>query len=70
MGTPLALNDMIFFLGAATMLLMLTSEIMCSYYGRVNVLVEKRRLRSASLFISALFLVAILIGVYSILIQP
>ena len=68
MKLPLSFSDIIFFLGVNATLLLLTSEVIASYYGQINIFVEKKRLRIAALFFCILFIIAAFLGLYKILI--
>ena len=67
MQFPLSLADMTLWLGVTAILLLITSEFISPYYGRVGLLIEKRRLRQIALIFSVLFFLDALIQIYAML---
>jgi hypothetical protein len=47
-----------------TMILLTTSEILSSYYGKIGVRISKKRLRNVALGVSTLFLGTVAIQIY------
>jgi len=48
-------------------ILLITSELISPYYGRMNLPINKRRLKNVSLGLGALFLVTVVIRIVGIL---
>ena len=67
MRLPLSLADMTLWLGITAILLLITSEFISPYYGRIGILIEKRKLRQIASTFSALFLLSALIQIYAML---
>jgi len=61
---PLSFADLTLWLAITSIILLATSELISPYYGRTNLLVEKRRLRSAALTIGIIFILSILVQIY------
>jgi len=67
MRFPLSLADMTLWLGITTLLLLITSEFISPYYGKIGIVIEKRRLRQIAIILGALFLLDALIQIYAML---
>jgi len=48
-------------------ILLITSEMLSPYYGKINVLINKKRLKKAALTFSIIFLTTVAIRIISIL---
>ena len=59
MSFPLGFFDFSLFFGFLAILLLLVSGLRSQYYGRVNILVDKKRLRNASIAMSIVFLATV-----------
>lgn len=64
MPFPLTFSDLTLWLALTSIILLATSELISPYYGRTNLLIEKKRLRTAALTIGILFILAILAQIY------
>lgn len=64
MQFPLSLSDLTLWLAITSIILLATSELISPYYGQTNLLVEKKRLRSAALTTGILFILTILVQIY------
>lgn len=49
MQFPLTFSDISLWLAITAMILLITSELISPYYGRINLLINKGRLRTAAL---------------------
>lgn len=64
MQFPLSGTEIILWLGVTAMLLLAASEFVSQNYGRVNLLIDKKRLRQATLLFTLLFLIYALSHIY------
>ena len=67
MQFPLSFWDISLWLAVTAIILLITSELISPYYGRTNLLVNKKRLKNVSLTVSILFLITVAIRVYGII---
>jgi hypothetical protein len=70
MAFPLNLEDISLLLAVESIVLLVTSELLSPYYGAANLRINKKRLRSASIVMSASFLVTVVIRIAGILLNP
>lgn len=66
---PLSFWDISLWLAYASIILLATSEFL-SYYGTTNLIINRKRLRTAALTLSILFIFTLLMRVYEITIPP
>jgi len=66
MSFPLGLWDISVWLAITSVMLLITSEMLSPYYGRISIYINKRRLRNAALTVSLLFLATVAIKIISI----
>lgn len=67
MNFPLSFSDISLWLAATAIILLITSELVSSYYGKINILIKKRRLKKAALIVSILFLATVIIRIYEMI---
>ena len=67
MNFPLGLWDIGLWLAIASIILLITSEMLSQRYGKINIRLNKKRLRNASLAVSTLFLVTVALRVIDII---
>lgn len=67
---PLGFWDISLLLAITAIILLITSELLSPYYGKVNILVNKKRLKNTTLMVSALFLTTVAIRIASIILTP
>lgn len=70
MDFPLSFSDTSLWLAVTAMILLVTSELISPYYGKTNLIVNKKRLKNTALAASTLFLVTVAIRVVGIIISP
>ena len=70
MSFPLDFWDVSLWLAITAIILLITSEMLSPYYSRINIHINRNKLRNAALGISILFLGTIVIRVISILLGP
>ena len=56
---PLNLWDVSLLVAVIAIILLVSSEMLSSYYGKVNILIDKKKLKSATLVVAAVFLVTL-----------
>jgi hypothetical protein len=66
---PLSFWDVSLWLAFTAIILLITSELISPYYGRTNILINKKRLRNVALTMSILFLITVAIRIYEIIIS-
>jgi hypothetical protein len=70
MGFPLTFWDISLWLAITAIVLLITSELISPYYGKTNLLINKKRLRNVALTVSTLFLITVAIRIATIIISP
>ena len=70
MGFPLTFWDISLWLAVTAIILLITSELISPYYGKTNLLINKKRLRNVSIIVSTLFLITVAIRIATIIISP
>jgi len=63
---PLSLWDVSLWLAITSIILFATSELLSPYYGQTNIIINKKRLRTAALTLALLFMGTVLIRIYEI----
>jgi hypothetical protein len=69
MDFPLRFWDISLWLAITAIVLLVTSELISPYYGKTNLVVNKKRLRNAALAMSTLFLITVAVRIASIMIN-
>jgi hypothetical protein len=67
MDFPLSFGDISLWLAVTAIILLITSELISPYYGKRNLLINRKRLRNVSLTMSILFLITVAIRIYEII---
>jgi len=67
MDFPLSFWDISLWLAITAIILLITSELISPYYGRTNILINKKRLRNVALTMGILFLITVAIRIYGII---
>lgn len=70
MQFPLSFWDISLWLAVTAIILLITSELTSPYYGKTNILINKKRLKNAALTMGVLFLITVAIRIYEIIISP
>jgi len=68
MSFPLTFWDISLWLAVTAVILLATSELISPYYGKTNLLINKKRLRGAALLLGTLFMITVFIRIYEIII--
>jgi hypothetical protein len=66
---PLNLWDISLLLAITGIVLLITSELLSSYYGQVTILINKKRLRNTAITVSTLFLITVAIRIAGIILN-
>ena len=69
MNFPLSFWDISLWLAVTAIVLLVTSELLSPYNGKVNILISKKKLKNAALAVSSLFLVTVAIRILSIILN-
>jgi hypothetical protein len=69
MDFPLSFWDISLWLAITAIILLITSELISPYYGKTNLLINKRRIRNVSIIVSTLFLITVAIRIATIIIS-
>lgn len=64
---PLNFSDLSFLLFLGTIILLITSELASPYYGRTNLIINKKKLRKATFAAGILFLITVTIMIVGII---
>jgi len=67
MEFPLSFGDISLWLAVTAIMLLITSELISPYYGKRNLLINRKRLRNVALTVSILFLITVAIQIYQII---
>ena len=70
MNFPLSFWDISLWLAVTAIVLLITSELISPYYGKANILINKKRLRNVALTTGILFLITVAIRIYGIITSP
>lgn len=64
MQFPLDLSDIILWLAVAAIILLITSEIISPYSGKMNILIDRQRLRKIALIVGLLFMITVFLRIF------
>ena len=67
MEFPLTFWDISLWLAVTAVILLITTELTSPRYGRINLYIERKRLRNITLVVSLLFLLTVAIRIYEII---
>ena len=66
---PLGFQDISLILAIIALILLIASELLSPNYGKVNILINKKRLRNVAITVSIFFLITVAIKIYEIIIS-
>jgi len=66
---PLSFWDVSLIFAITAIILLITSEMLSPYYGRINILINRKRLKRTALTLSILFLATVAIKIINILLS-
>lgn len=70
MTFPLGFSDISLWLAIASIILLVASEMLSPYYGKINIHINIKKIRNAALAVSVLFLATVAIRIISTSIVP
>jgi len=70
MSFPLNFWDISLLLAITAIILLITSEMLSPYHGKINIRVNRKKLKNAAFAVSILFLATVAIRIISIIIAP
>lgn len=70
MTFPLGFWDISLLLAITAIILLITSELLSPHHGKINILINKKKLKNTAIVVSILFLVTVAIRMISIIISP
>jgi len=68
MAFPLTFSDISLLLAIQAIAVLLSSELLSPYYGKITILINRKKLRTAGITLSLAFLVTVAIRIVSIII--
>lgn len=69
MQFPLTFWDISLWLAITSIILLITAELLSPYYGKTNLLINKKRLKQTALILGILFLITVAIRIYGIIVS-
>jgi len=69
MNFPLSIWDVSLLFAVTAIVLLITSELLSPYYGRVNLKINRKRLRNSALLFSSLFLATVAMRIAAIILN-
>jgi len=69
MTFPLGTDDVSLLFAVTALILLVTSELLSPYYGKINVKINRKRLRNAAIFFSIMFLATVALKVANIILS-
>ena len=70
MTFPLGLWDISLWLAITAVILLITSEMLSPYYGKVNIRIDRKKLKNVALAVSILFLITVAIKIINLILTP
>ena len=70
MQFPMGFWDISLWLAVMAIILLATAELISPYYGRTNLVIEKKRLKQVALLLGVLFLITVAVRIYGIITSP
>jgi hypothetical protein len=67
---PIGFWDISLLLAITAIMLLITSELLLPHYGRVNILINKKKLKNAAITVSILFLITVAVRIATIILTP
>ena len=65
---PLDFWDISLLLAITAIILLVTSELLSAHYGKVNILIDKKKLKTAAIIVSILFLFTVAMRIITLII--
>ena len=67
---PLSYLDVSLIIAVIAIILFVTSEMLSSYYGKVDMLIDKKKLRNASVAVLIIFLITMALRIIAVVVYP
>lgn len=64
---PLSFEDISLFIAVTSIILLMTSEFLSPRFGKINVLIDKKKLRNVAIAVTILFLITLVIRVVAMI---
>ena len=62
--------DISLLLAITAIILLITSELVSPHYGKINILINKKKLKNTAITVSILFLITVAIRIATIILTP
>ena len=69
MQFPLSFWDVSLWLAVTAIILLITAELISPYYGKTNLLINKKHLKNTAIIMGILFLITVAARIYNIIIS-
>jgi hypothetical protein len=69
MNFPLSFWDISLLTAIIATILLITSEMLSPYYGKINILINKKKLKNTAITVSIIFLITVALKIISILME-
>jgi uncharacterized membrane protein len=70
MTFPLSFWDVSLLIAITAIILLITSELLSPYYGKITIPINRKRLKNAAMTFSILFLATVAIRIFSLVFNP
>ena len=70
MSFPLTFWDISLLLAITAIILLITSEMLSPYHGKINIRIDRKKLKNAAFAVSILFLATVAIRIVNIILAP
>ena len=70
MQIPLTFLDVSLVLAVTAIILLITTELSSPYYGRTNLVINRKKLKTAALIMGIIFLITVAIRIINIISMP
>ena len=70
MQFPLSFWDISLWLAITSIILLATSELLSPYYGKTNIIIDRKKLRTAALTLGLLFIFTVFVRIFEIMALP
>ena len=66
MSIPLGFDEITLWLAVTSTILLITSEVLSPYYGKIQIFIDKKRIRNTAFIVSIIFLIMVVVRVIGI----
>lgn len=64
---PLSFEDITLLIAVTSIILLVTSELLSPRYGKINIIIDKKKLRNSAIVATMLFLLTLILRILSLL---